>query len=240
MNTMPRKAMVLAAGLGTRMRPLTDVKPKPLIEVCGKALIDYSLDQFAAAGVETAVVNVHYFADQIEAHLANRHTPQIEISDERSLLMETGGALKQARSLLGEDPFFCTNTDAILHEDEKGSACRQLAAIWPNADCDALLLLTPREKASGYDGPGDFEIDQTARLEWRAGGSAQYVFTGLQIISPSLLQNTPDHPFSTKLLWEKAKENGRLRGVVFNGDWMHVGDPKGLALAEAFLNNLPE
>ena len=231
MTRMPQSAMVLAAGLGTRMRPLTNDKPKPLVEVAGKALIDYALDRFADAGVTQAVVNVHYFADLMEAHLKRRDCPHISVSDERALLMETGGGLKQARALLGEAPVFCTNTDAILIDGAGASPCARLAAHWNPDQMDALLLLVPRNNASGYDGKGDFELEGDA-LDWRSGDSAPYVFTGLQIISPKLLDDTPEGPFSTRLLWEKAKRKGRFRGVVHDGAWMHVGDPAGHAEAE--------
>jgi len=230
----PKTAMVLAAGLGKRMRPLTDDRPKPLIEVAGKPLIDYALDRFAAAGVTRAVVNVHYFADMMEAHLASRAAPEILISDERALLLETGGGLKKAAPLLGDAPFFCTNTDAILL-DESGEACARLAEAFDTARMDALLLLVPRARASGYDGAGDFELFEDGRIAFRAGASAPHVFTGLQILSPRLLEGAPDGPFSTRLLWDKALKAGRLFGALHHGFWMHVGDFEGLKAAEARL-----
>ncbi|MGD9801373.1 MAG: nucleotidyltransferase family protein [Parvularculaceae bacterium] len=226
--------MVLAAGLGTRMRPLTDSLPKPLIKVAGKPLIDWTLDRFAAAGVERAIVNVHYRADQMEAHLAARRAPEIFISDERDLLLETGGGLKKARPLIGEAPVFCTNTDAIL-VDDGAEPCAALTAAWRESAMDALLLLAPVEKASGYDGKGDFDFDDGRPL-WRSGDSAAFVFTGLQIIRPSLLDGAPDGPFSTRLLWDKAMAAGRMFAAIHEGPWMHVGDPAGLALAEKFFD----
>lgn len=234
MTTMPKTAMVLAAGLGTRMRPLTDDRPKPLIEVAGKALIDYALDRFAAAGVKRAIVNVHYFAEKMEAHVAARTAPQVLISDERDLLLETGGGLKKAAPLLGEEPFFCTNTDAILLDDG-GEACANLADAFVAEKMDALLLLVPRELASGYDGAGDFDLSEDGRIAFRSGESAPYVFTGLQILSPRLLDGAPEGPFSTRLLWDKALKAGRLYGAVHKGFWMHVGDFEGLKAAEARL-----
>lgn len=228
--------MVLAAGLGTRMRPLTDLLPKPLIRVAGKPLIDWTLDRFANAGVERAVVNVHYRADQLEAHLATRQSPEVIISDERSLLMETGGGLKKARRVLGEAPVFCTNTDAIL-VDHGAEPCAALAARWDGARMDALLLLAHIADISGYDGKGDFSLEEM-RPRWREGDSAPYVFTGLQIIRPALLDNTPDGPFSTRLLWDKAMAAGRLFAIVHDGPWMHVGDPAGLELATQFFDKM--
>ncbi len=229
--------MVLAAGLGTRMRPLTDDMPKPLIPVAGKALIDWTLDRFAAAGVSRAVVNVHYRADQMEAHLAARLRPEIAISDERALLLETGGGLKKARAILGEAPVYCTNTDAIL-VDEGEEACAALADAWRDRDMDALLLLVPKESASGYDGAGDFDLDGAGRPAWRRFASAPFVFTGLQIIRPALLDGAPEGPFSMRLLWERAMATGRLFAIAHTGPWMHVGDPQGLALAEAFFDKM--
>ncbi len=228
----PKTAMVLAAGLGTRMRPLTDDRPKPLVDVAGRKLIDWTLDRFAAAGVERAVVNVHYFADMMEAHLAGRRAPEVAISDERPLLLETGGGLKHARALLGASPVFCTNTDAILVDGPGAEPCARLARNWDADRMDALLLLVPKEAASGYDGAGDFDLRTDGQLAWRSGASAGYIYTGLQIISLDLLDGTPEGPFSTRLLWDKAAAKGRFRGVVHDGAWMHVGDPAGLAEAE--------
>ncbi|MEQ8751109.1 MAG: nucleotidyltransferase family protein [Amphiplicatus sp.] len=240
MIDIPKTAMVLAAGLGTRMRPLTDDRPKPLVEVAGKKLIDWTLDRFAAAGVTRAVVNVHYFADMIEAHVAGRRAPQVAISDERALLLETGGGLKRARALLGASPVFCTNTDAILIDGPGAEPCARLAKTWDASRMDALLLLVPKEAASGYDGAGDFDLGADGRLAWRTGDSAEYVYTGLQIISLDLLDGAPEGPFSTRLLWDKAAARGRFRGIVHDGAWMHVGDPAGLAEAERRLAALAE
>lgn len=230
--------MVLAAGLGTRMRPLTDTLPKPLIKVAGKALIDWTLDRFAAAGVTRAIVNVHYRADQMEEHLRARRDLEIIISDERALLLETGGGLKKARAQLGERPVFCTNTDAIL-VDEGAEPCTALADAWRDDEMDALLLLAPLEAASGYDGKGDFDLAGD-RPSWRTGEQARYVFTGLQIIRPALLDGAPEGPFSTRLLWDKAMAADRMRAIVHRGPWMHVGDPQGLAIADAFFDKMSD
>lgn len=233
----PDVAMVLAAGLGTRMRPLTDHLPKPLITVAGKPLIDHALDRFAQAGVRRAVVNVHYRADQMEAHLRRRQTPEVVISDERALLLETGGGLKKAASHLGTAPVYCTNTDAILVDGAGAEPCAALADAWRDDAIDALLLLAPTGLASGYDGAGDFDLGADGSLGWRTGKTAPFVYTGLQIIRPSLLEGAPDGPFSLRVLWDKARAKGRMKGIVHQGPWMHVGDPEGLALAEAFFDN---
>jgi len=234
--TMPKTAMVLAAGLGTRMRPLTNDKPKPLIKVAGKPLIDYALDRFADAGVERAVVNVHYLADMIEDHVTARRQPEIIISDERKFLLETGGGLKKARAHLDGDAIFCTNTDAILIDDNGWEPCRLLSQIWDAEKMDALLLLAPIAETSGYDGAGDFDLAPDGRIDFRSGETAPYVFTGLQILNPAVLDNAPEGPFSTKFLWDKALEQGRLYGAIHEGFWMHVGDPAGLEVADKRLN----
>ncbi len=228
--------MVLAAGLGTRMRPHTDATPKPLVPVCGKALIDYALDRFRDAGVGRAVVNVHYLADSIEAHLAARTAPEIVISDERGQLLETGGGLKKARAHFGDGPLFCTNTDAILIDGGGPEACAQLADAWDAAAMDALLLLAPMARASGYDGRGDFDRSADGRIALRSKETAPLVFTGLQILAAPLIDEGPDGPFSTRVLWDKAAARGRLYGAVYGGDWLHVGDPAGLKAAEARLS----
>ena len=236
MDRIPDTAMVLAAGLGTRMRALSDETPKPLIKVAGKALIDYALDRFENAGVKRAVVNIHYLADQMEAHLASRTAPEIIISDERNMLLETGGGLKHARRHFGQAPIFCTNTDAIML-DEGEEACAILAKAWNTAKMDALLLLAPIEKTSGYDGKGDFDQAENKRISFRTLKTAPFVFTGLQIISPALVDEGPEGAFSTKLLWDRAAERGRLYGALYSGFWMHVGDPDGLAFAERRLTH---
>lgn len=236
-NTAPNTAMLLAAGLGTRMRPLTDELPKPLIEVAGKPLIDYALDRFAEAGVGRAIVNVHYRADQMETHLKTRKSPEIIISDERDLLLETGGGLKNALPSLGDNPIFCTNTDAILIDGEQ-NGCSILSSCWDADVMDALLLLIPIAETSGYGGKGDFDRSPDGQISLRTGDNAPYVFTGLQIITPALIAEGPEGPFSTRVLWDKAADRGRLYGAVADGFWLHVGDPDGLAEAERRLADL--
>ena len=234
-TNMPQTAMVLAAGLGTRMKPLTETTPKPLIHVGGKALIDYALDRFSDAGVGNAIVNVHYLADQVENHLQSRTLPAITISDERGLLLETGGGLKKAMPAFGNAPLFCTNTDAIMLDRNAPEACQVLAEKWDPDKMDALLLLSPIAETSGYDGSGDFDYREDGRIAFRSGAKAGAVFTGLQIISPALIAEGPEGPFSTKILWDLALQRGRLFGAMYGGYWMHVGDPGGLEQAENIL-----
>lgn len=235
MNARIDTAMVLAAGLGTRIRALDAKRPKPLIEVAGRALIDHALDALAAGGVTRAVVNVHHLADQVEAHLARREAPRIAISDERVQLMETGGGLMQAAPLLGEGAVFCTNTDAILEEGPSGPPAARLASAWDDAAMDALLLLVPREETSGYPGAGDFDLRPDGRLAWPEEREGKPVFTGLQILSPRLWAGRSPEPMSTKAFWDEAMAQGRLYGLLHDGFWMHVGDPDGHAAAAARL-----
>lgn len=227
--------MVLAAGLSTRMRPLTNDRPKALVEVGGKALVDHALDRLVEAGVTRAVVNVHYFADALEAHLKARATPAIAISDERALLLETGGGLKKARPLLGEGPIFVANIDSVW--TETAPALNALAEAWDPARMDALLLLAPLSQTLGFDGPGDFFRAEDGRLSHRGGAaSAPYAYVGFQIFKPALVDGGPDNaPFSIFPSWMAAAEKGRLFGVVLDGFWMHVGDPEARDAAEARL-----
>ncbi|MBU6266384.1 MAG: nucleotidyltransferase family protein [Sphingomonadales bacterium] len=228
-------AMVLAAGLGKRMRPLTTTRPKPLVPVAGKPLIDHTLDKLAEAGVARAVVNVHYLADSLEAHLAQRAAPRIVLSDERDQLLETGGGMVRAASLL-PDPFFALNSDNIWLDGPR-SVFRELSAAWNPAEMDALLLLVRHTGAFNYVGKGDFHLDPLGRVSRRrAGRIAPYIFTGIQLVSHRLLRDAPEGPFSTNLLWTRAIEEGRLHGVVHTGEWCEVGTPESIAPTEARLS----
>ncbi|MEM9284506.1 MAG: nucleotidyltransferase family protein [Pseudomonadota bacterium] len=222
-------AMVLAAGLGTRIRSLDPETPKPLISVRGQALIDYALATLIRGGVSRAVVNVHHKADRLEAHLSGRSDVEILISDERGERLETGGGIVKALPLLGSAPFFCTNTDSILLEGDH-AATDVLKQHWDD-ETDALLLLARLDQASGYDGEGDFTLGPRGALQPKGKGEA-FVFTGLQILRPELFAGAKVEPVSTRAFWAKAQERGRFRGVVFDGGWMHVGDPEGHARAE--------
>jgi MurNAc alpha-1-phosphate uridylyltransferase len=231
----PKTAMVLAAGLGTRMRPLTNDRPKALVEVAGRALIDHMLDRLHEAGVERAVVNVHWFADRLEAHLAARRSgPEIIISDERRELLETGGGLKKARKLLGEDPIFVANIDSVWIE--RGDALAALAALWDPERMDTALLLARREESIGFEGAGDVFLAEDGRLTFRgAAASAPFAYMGVHITKPQVVDGQPKGPFSLTRVWRPMAEEGRLYGVALDGFWMHVGDPASRAAAEAKL-----
>jgi N-acetyl-alpha-D-muramate 1-phosphate uridylyltransferase len=230
----PTRAMVLAAGKGLRLRPITLSRPKPLVEVGGQAMLDGALDRLAEAGVAEAVVNAHHLADMIEAHLQPRTRPRIHLSREEALL-ETGGGVKKALPLLGEEPFFVINGD-ILWRDGKVPALRRLAEAWDGAAMDALLLLQPTATAVGYEGLGDFVMDQLGRLRRRREGEvAPFLFAGLQILSPALFADTPDGPFSLNLLYDRALAARRLYGLRHDGTWYHVGTPEDLERVEAAL-----
>lgn len=227
--------MVLAAGLGTRMRHLRDSTPKPLIRVGGKALIDHVLDGLSAAGVGTAVVNVHHLADRIEGHLRGRIRPRIVLSDERTGLLDTGGGVRRALPQLGGSVFFVHNADSIWR-DGSAACLERLAAAWDGARMDALLLVAPRDEALGYDGGGDFDLDGEGRLRRRLPGRpAPYVFTGVSLASPALFEVSPEGAFSLNLLWDRAMAAGRLHGVRHVGRWMHVGTPEAIAEADRCL-----
>ena len=233
--TAIKTAMVLAAGLGTRMRPLTDDRPKALVEGRGRALIDHVLDRLAEAGVERAVVNVHWFADRLEQHLKGRgRGPDIVISDERAELLETGGGLKKARPLLGDTPVFVANIDSVWID--RGDALADLARLWNPEIMDAALLLARREGSIGFEGDGDFFLGDDGRLIFRGDApSAPFAYMGVHITRPGYADDGPDGPFSLSPLWRKSATEGRLYGCVLDGDWMHVGDPQARDAAEAKL-----
>jgi MurNAc alpha-1-phosphate uridylyltransferase len=233
MSDAPKRAMVMAAGLGTRMRPLTNDRCKALVELGGKTLIDWMLDRLAEAGVEDAVVNVHHFADRLESHLNGRTAPAITISDERDQLLETGGGLAKAAPLLGEDPIFVANIDSVWQERPGVKELDKLARAFDPERMDALLLITPVANTLGFDGAGDFFRHDDGQLERRGErASAPYAYTGVQILHPRVLKGLPVEPFSTNLIWNTALEAGRLYGCVMDAFWMHVGDPEARDQAE--------
>ncbi len=232
---VPQAAMVLAAGLGKRMRPLTATRPKPLVSVAGITLLDRALDHLAAAGVANAVVNVHYFAEQVEAHLASRRAPAVRISDERDRLLETGGGVAKALPLLDADPFYVVNSDN-LWVDGSIDTLRLLAQRWDAATMDALLLMVPLARASGYDGRGDFMMNPVGQLRRRFEGRvAPYVFSGVQLLSHRLFAGEAVAPFSLNRVYDKALAAGRLFGVVHGGLWFHVGTPAAVGATETLL-----
>ena len=236
---VPDTAMIMAAGLGKRMRPLTATKPKPLIEVAGKALLDHVLDRVRAAGVTKVVVNVHYLADSLEAHLARTAGGlDVTVSDERDLLLETGGGLVHAQSLIGCDPFLAINSDN-LWIDGPADTLKLLASHWDGAKMDALLLLVPQARAMNHRGQGDFHMDRVGQLRRRGRSRvAPFVYTGVQIISKALLQDAPEGPFSTNLLWDRAIAAGRCYGAVHQGLWFDVGNPESIRATEQVLANV--
>ena len=228
-------AMVLAAGLGTRMRSAAHDKPKPLVPLARKALIDHVLDRLGAAGVVSAVVNVHHRADQIEEHLTTRTSPAISISDERSQLLDTGGGVKKALPFLGTEGFIVHNSDSVWLETHVSNLNRLIAG-WDPERMDCLLMLALGSAAIGYDGRGDFSIDSDGRVRRRREHEVvPFVFTGVQIVHPRAFAVTPDGPFSNNLVWNHAMLSGRAYGQRMDGLWMHVGAPDALLSAERMI-----
>jgi MurNAc alpha-1-phosphate uridylyltransferase len=229
-----KTAMVLAAGLGTRMRPITDTIPKPLVEVGSRALIDHALDRVADAGIGTAVVNVHYLADLIREHVIHRRRPRptVIISDERDQLLETGGGIKRALPLLGDRPFLVLNSDSLWIERQK-SNLRRLQEVWDADRMDILLLVAACAESLGYEGRGDFFMHESGRLNRRGErDSAPFVYAGVAILKPQLFDDTPEGAFSLNRLFDRAIVAGRLYGLPLDGQWLHVGTPEAIAAAE--------
>ena len=232
--TMPQRAMVLAAGKGLRLRPLTLTRPKPLVPVAGQTMLDGVLDRLAAAGVEEVVVNAHHLGQMIESHLQGRTLPRIRISHEQTLL-ETGGGVKKALPLLGSEPFFVINGD-VIWRDGKVPALQRLAEAWDPQAMDALLLMQSTASAVGYEGRGDFVMDQLGRLRRRKENEvAPFLFAGLQILAPALFEGAPEGPFSLNRIYDRALAPGRLYGLRHDGTWYHVGTPEDLQRVEAAL-----
>ena len=232
--TETKTAMVLAAGLGERMRPLTLRMPKPLVPLAGRPLIDHVLDRLAQAGVKTAIVNVHYLPDQLETHVLNRQgkPPKILVSDERGILLDTGGGAKKALPLLGRGPFFIHNADSVWSEGATPALPRMLR-LWNPTAMDCLLLLAPGSASIGYAAKGDFTMGPDGRLTRRGEGEiVPFAFAGVSLCDERLFKDAPDGRFSLNLLWDKALAKGRLYGVRLDGRWMHVGTPESLAEAE--------
>jgi N-acetyl-alpha-D-muramate 1-phosphate uridylyltransferase len=231
---MPKKAMVLAAGLGTRLRPLTDTLPKPLVQVDGTTLIDHAIDRLESAGVREVVVNTHYLADQLEDHLGNRKAPDIRFSRETDLL-DTGGGVANALETFGDEPFFVANSDAFWLNGPFDALVR-MANTWNGDDMDGLLLLHSTVEAYGYTGRGDFNAGGDGCLTRRPECEvAPWLFTGIQILHPRLFKDCPDGAFSMNVLYDRAMEGERLFGALHDGEWFHVGSPEGLEEAETYM-----
>ena len=236
MSPRVTSGMVLSAGLGTRMRPLTDKTPKPLIQVQGRAMLDWALDHLAAAGVEQAVVNVHHHPDQIEAHVASRRNPSVIISDERERLLETGGGTVQALPHLGQDPFFLMNGDAVWRNGTT-PALDRLASAWNDEAMDALLLVILSAAANGYDGHGDFNVTTEGFVSRRPEREeAPFVFTGVQLIHPRAFAGFVAEPFSLNRVFDQLLEDNRLHALIHDGDWFHVGTPESIPVTEEALD----
>lgn len=233
---LPRTAMIMAAGLGQRMLPLTADRPKPLVSVNGTTLLDHVLDQLRAAGVGRIVVNVHYLADRIEAHLAAHAGDfDVAISDERALLRDTGGGLIKALPLIEGDPFFCINADNWW-TDRDCNALRQMAQAFDAERMDVLMLVVPHERAGNTQGIGDFDLDAEGRLSREGPRRPRpYVWTGIQLLARSVIADPPGDVFSTNLFWDRAIAAGRCFGMVHAGDWFDVGYPAAIGMTEARL-----
>jgi MurNAc alpha-1-phosphate uridylyltransferase len=230
------RAMVMAAGYGKRMRPITDTRPKPLVEICGRALIDHVLDRLEAAGIEEVVVNAHYLGDQIERHLAQRRVPRCQISRE-DVLLETGGGLVNALPMLGDEPFYVLNAD-IFWFDGAIPALQRLARAWNGDTMDSLLLLQRTVSALSYDGVGDYHADPAGVLTRRQGTEvAPFLFAGVELLHPRALAGRKIEPFSRNLVWDELQEQRRLFGLVHDGLWFHIGSPNDLQATETFLDD---
>ena len=229
------RAMIMGAGLGTRMRPLTDDRPKPMVTVAGRTLIDHSIDRLIAAGVTRIVVNVHYKADVLKAHLDKRRDVEIVYSDETERLLDTGGGVVKAMPHFGGEPFFVINSDSIWVEGTT-PALPAMQTLWDADRMDALLLLADMETAMGYDGEGDFVLQGVGAVA-RARGSSEepYAYPGVQIVHPRLFDGAPQGAFSTNIVWDRAIAARKLRGIVLDGVWIHVGTPDARREAEAYL-----
>jgi MurNAc alpha-1-phosphate uridylyltransferase len=233
-TSAPKSAMILAAGLGRRMRPITDKTPKPLITVGGRTLLDYSLDRLVQAGVDKAIINTHHLADQIEQHVKGRKDIEIILSSETAAPLETGGGVKLALQYLGDEPFYVINGDALWLDGTRPALIR-LAGRWNTDEMDALLLLHSTVEAYGYEGRGDFLADPMGQLMRRPEREVSpYLFAGVQILTPALFDDAPDGKFSLNIIYDKAIEAERLYGLVHDGDWFHIGTPDGLDQAEDY------
>jgi N-acetyl-alpha-D-muramate 1-phosphate uridylyltransferase len=232
-------AMVLAAGFGTRMRPLTLTTPKPLIKVAGKTLLDFGFDRLREAKVETAVVNGHYLADQIESWCSKQENPKAIFSSERDAILDTGGGIVRALPLLGDAPFFVLNADCFWL-DGKVPALQRLKQTWDDAEMDCLLLVCDPKQTTGYDGKGDFVLDEKGRVSRRSQqpDAKAFAYIGGYLVHPRFFQDAPEGAFSTNVLWDRAIAKKRLFGLAHDGHWLHVGTVEAIAEAEAHLRHV--
>jgi MurNAc alpha-1-phosphate uridylyltransferase len=238
MSVEIKRAMILAAGQGVRMRPLTLTRPKPLVQVMGRALLDHCIDRLAAAGIKEILINARYLSEQIVAHAKTRDDVTITIQDETDAELDTGGALVRARPFFQERPVITVNSDSLWIEG-MGSNLKRLMAAWDDARMDCLLLLAPTWNAIGEIGAGDFKMDALGRVTRREKGRmTPFIWPGVQIIHPRFLDGAPQGKFSTNLLWDRAIESGRLHGVRLDGRWMHIGTPDAVGEAENYLRQL--
>jgi len=228
------RAMVLAAGLGTRMRPLTLDRPKPLIEVAGRSLLDRGVDVLQRSGITHMIVNKHYLPDQIQAWAGKRHDLEIAVQDETGLLLDTGGGVAHALPHLGAEPFFVLNSDSFW-VDGPTPALKRMGALWDDQKMDCLLLLSGKSRSIGFDGPGDFEMDTNGRLSRRNGDTAPLIYAGAYLVHPRIFTDAPDGAFSMNVLWNQAIAGRRLFGMQHDDWWLHVGTPRAIGEAEARL-----
>ena len=236
MKQAPRTAMYLAAGLGERMRPLTNDRPKPLVALAGRPMIDYAMEQFQMAGVTRAVVNLHYLGGMIRDHLRGRTSPEIIYSDESAQLLGTGGGVVKALPLLGDQAFFVYNCDSFS-QDPKGKILRAMARAWDETRMDALLLVAPLSAALSFEGPGDYFMagDGRLRRNIEKSDAAPFAYCGVQIAHPRMFANAPQEAFSAVKLWDRSEQAGRLFGFQHSGRWFHTGTPEAIMAAEQFL-----
>ena len=231
---MPKIAMILAAGFGKRLRPITNKTPKPMLKVAGRTLLDHSIDHLVDSSIEKIVINIHHLGSLIEQHITRRTDVEVVISDESDELLETGGGIMKALPLLGEDPFFVINGD-VLWLDGPTPALQRLASTWNHKHMDALLLLHSTVEAYGYDGKGDFIVDPGGALVRQPEREiSPYLFAGVQILQAKALSEAPVGPFSLNLIYDKAIEQGRLFGLINDGEWFHIGTANGLSEAEGY------
>ena len=236
-------AMVLAAGLGTRLRPITDTMPKPLVSIAGKPMIDYGLDALAEAGVKRAVVNVHHFADQMTAHLASRTVPEIVLSDETDELMNSGGGLAKGLKLLGREPVLVMNADLFWIGEKSGQKTnlQRLAESFDPETMDILMLCVKLEDTTGHNGKKDFSLDMEGRLtRYREGSGTPVVYAGALVLMPALLDDAPDGAFNLNIYFDRTIETGRLHGIMLEGHWITVGTPEAIGAAEAVIGAFRE